>query len=164
MSGILDIRLLSEVSIEPVPRKPAAPIFFTPESNSMAVVSSPTPPSTREKIGANLIIARAQARITQAQLAHAAGVTRQTVSDIERGATNATVDVLDKLAKALTIPIEQLFVLGFSGVVDDDEIASRRALPRAERVNARALHAAIEEAANRKSKVRAAKKIPHVRG
>ena len=132
----------------------------------MAVVSSPTPPtSTREKIGANLIIARAQARLTQAQLARAAGVTRQTVSDIERGATNATVDVLDQLSGVLKIPIERLFSSsGASGVVDDDEIARRRTLPRTDRVNARALHVAIEEAAGRKPKAGATKKRPHVRG
>jgi transcriptional regulator with XRE-family HTH domain len=131
----------------------------------MAVVSAPTPPpSTREKIGANLIIARAQARLTQAQLAHAAGVTRQTVSDIERGATNPTVDVLDGLSRILKIPIERLFTSsGASGVVDDDEIARRRALPRTERVNARALHLAIEEAAGRKPKT-GSKKRPNVRG
>ena len=129
----------------------------------MAVVSSPTPPSTREKIGANLIIARAQARLTQAQLARAAGVTRQTVSDIERGATNATVDVLDELAKALKISIERLFVPRFDSVVDDDEIVRRRALPRTERVNARALHVAITEAAGGKPQAPAAKKKPRLR-
>lgn len=94
----------------------------------MAVESPPTP-STREKIGANVIIARAQAR----------------------------------LAKALKIPIERFFVPASVGVAGDDEIARRRALPRTERVNARALHAAIEEAAGRKSKA-PAKKQPRVRG
>lgn len=150
--------------IEQLRRKPAMPILLTPKVTSMANVSSLTPPSTREKIGANLIIARARARLTQARLARAAGVTRQTVSDIERGATNATVDVLDELAKALTIPIEQLFAPGFTGFVDDDEINRRRVLPRTERVNARALHAAIEEATGRSPKGRTTKKRPHVRG
>ena len=130
----------------------------------MAVVSAPTPLSTREKIGANLIMARAQARLTQAQLARAAGVTRQTVSDIERGATNATVDVLDQLARVLKIPIGQLFSSAVSGLVDDDEIARRRALPRAERIHARSLHLAIEEAAGREQKPGARKKRRKVRG
>jgi transcriptional regulator with XRE-family HTH domain len=128
----------------------------------LATATPPAPRTTRERIGARILLARARARLTQSQLARAAGVTSQTVSDIERGATNAAIDVLDSLAKALDVPIERLFTPPFVGVVDDSEIARRRALSQSELVDARDLHAAIEEAAGRKAKPGARKKRPKI--
>lgn len=112
-----------------------------------------SPQATRKRIGVQVVLARARARLTQAELARAAGVTRQTVSDIERASTNATVDVLDQIANALSIPIDRLFTptSDLTGVVDADEITRRRVSPRTELVSARALHAAIDEAAGRNS-------------
>ncbi len=161
MSGILDIDGASGYARCDATQVRAAGLG---SSASMTAATPPSPLSTRKRIGAQIILARARARLTQAQLAHAAGVTRQTVSDIERGVTNSTVDVLDELARALDVPIERLFTPPFSGVIDGAEIARRRAHPRSELVDARPLHAAIEEAAGRKAKPRAGKKPPRVRG
>src|SRR5665213_2932251 len=106
-------------------------------------------PPSREILSGNLIIARARARISQSALAEAAGVTRQTISDIERGAANVTLDVLDKLVEALGISIDRLFEPPFRGVVDDDELLRRRNTPRDDFVDARDLHTSIDEAAGR---------------
>ena len=118
------------------------------------LTTPPTRQTTRKRIGVQVVLARARARLTQAELARAAGVTRQTVSGIERGSTNATVDVLDQIANALSIPIARLFTPArdLTGVVDADEISRRRASPRTELVSARALHAAIDEVADSNSK------------
>jgi transcriptional regulator with XRE-family HTH domain len=106
----------------------------------------PAPVPARESIRANLIVARAKARLTQARLADAAGVTRQTISDLERGAVNISIDVLDRIARALNIEVRGLFAPPFTGVVDAGEIARRRAAPRSEFISARAVHSAIREA------------------
>jgi transcriptional regulator with XRE-family HTH domain len=129
----------------------------------MTPVTPATRPPSREILGGNLVIARARARLSQAALAEAAGVTRQTISDIERGATNATLDVLDKIVDALGISIDRLFIPPFNGVVDDDELLRRRASPREENVDARDLLVAIDEAAARPTKGYSAAGRPRVR-
>lgn len=106
-------------------------------------------PPSREILSGNLIVARARARISQSALAEVAGITRQTISDIERGAANVTLDILDKIVAALGISIDRLFEPPFRGVVDDDELIRRRNAPRQDFVDARDLHVAIDEAAGR---------------
>lgn len=114
----------------------------------------------RENIRANLIVARAKARLTQARLAEAAAVTRQTISDLERGTVNISVDVLDRIAGALDIDVQQLFTPPLTRTVDAGEIARRRATPRSEFVPARALHAAIGEAGGDSSVAASVRKAP----
>ena len=106
-------------------------------------------PPSREILSGNLIVARARARISQSALAEAAGITRQTISDIERGSANVTLDILDKIVAALGISIDRLFEPPSRGVVDDDELIRRRNAPRQDFVDARDLHVAIDEAAGR---------------
>jgi len=108
-------------------------------------------PPARQNIRENLIVARARARLTQARLADASGVTRQTISDLERGTVNISIDVLDRIARALDIEIRQLFTPPFTGRVDAAEISRRRALPRSESVDADALFAVLDEASGRDS-------------
>jgi transcriptional regulator with XRE-family HTH domain len=129
----------------------------------MTRITATARPPSREILSGNLIIARARARLSQAALAEAAGVTRQTISDIERGATNATLDVLDKIVEALGISIDQLFVPPFTGIMDDDELLRRRASPREENVDARDLLVAIDEAAARPTKGYSAAGRPRIR-
>jgi transcriptional regulator with XRE-family HTH domain len=125
----------------------------------------PATSSARENIRANLIVARAKARLTQAQVADAAHVTRQTISDLERGTVNISVDVLDRIAGALNIEVQQLFKSSFTGGVDAAEVARRRATPRSEFISARALHAAIREArGDEPPAATAGKARPRVRG
>ena len=108
-----------------------------------------TPSASAELLGGNLIFERARAGLSQTALANAAGVTRQTISEIERAATNPTIDVLDKIVSALGISIARLFVQHVSGLVDDDELIRRRASGRDDTVDARTLLDAVDEAAGR---------------
>jgi transcriptional regulator with XRE-family HTH domain len=52
---------------------------------------------------------RNQRRLSQEQLAQRAGVHRTYVSDIERGMRNVSLQNIEKLARALEIPIVTLF-------------------------------------------------------
>lgn len=63
----------------------------------------------RERIGWNLRKVRTGKRVTQENLAVDAAVDRTTISGIERGEYNASVDLLDRLAKALSVDISAFF-------------------------------------------------------
>jgi transcriptional regulator with XRE-family HTH domain len=114
-------------------------------------------PSTRENIRANLIVARARARLTQAELAELAGVARQTISELERGTLNISVDKLDSIAVALKIDVQRLFTPPVAGTIDAEEINRRRSTPRAGFIPARALHAAIQDPRRRNRRKNAVK-------
>jgi putative transcriptional regulator len=105
--------------------------------------------TSREILNGNLIFERARARLSQAALAEAAGVTRQTISEIERGVANPTLDVIERIANALGVGADRLFVYRRPGLVDDVELARRRAEAPEESVDAWDALAAIEEAAGR---------------
>jgi transcriptional regulator with XRE-family HTH domain len=57
----------------------------------------------RQQLGRNVRQAREAQGWSQEYFAHEAGIHRTYVSDIERGARNPTISVVDKLAKALGI-------------------------------------------------------------
>jgi len=48
-------------------------------------------------------------RISQGELASRAGLHRTYVSDLERGARNPSIESIEKLARALHVPIKKLF-------------------------------------------------------
>src|SRR5947207_15860113 len=52
---------------------------------------------------------RLRLRLSQEELAGRAGLHRTYVSDIERGARNLSLESIDKLARALEIPVSTLF-------------------------------------------------------
>lgn len=108
----------------------------------------------------NLVFERAKKELSQAALAEAAGLTRQTISDIERGAANPTVDVLDRIVTVLGIGLDQLFVAKPSGQkLDASEIRRRRASAKAgDTVDAFVFLDAVDEAAGRPSRGFAAKR------
>ena len=54
---------------------------------------------------------RKAARMTQSQLAERAGVSRQTISDIETGKHDPTISVALLLARALGVKVDNLFKL-----------------------------------------------------
>lgn len=56
-----------------------------------------------KRVGANLRRAREEVGISQEELADRAGLHRTYVSGVERGVRNPTVNVLEKIAKALKI-------------------------------------------------------------
>ena len=62
-----------------------------------------------EKIVTNLRELRSRANLTQAQLAEAADVTRQTIIAIEKGNYTPSVLLALKLAKTLKVRVEELF-------------------------------------------------------
>jgi transcriptional regulator with XRE-family HTH domain len=52
---------------------------------------------------------RALLGISQEELAHRAGLHRTYVSDLERGARNPSIESIEKLARALELPVSKLF-------------------------------------------------------
>jgi putative transcriptional regulator len=57
-----------------------------------------------------LKVFRAMKDITQEELAHAIGVTRQTVISIERGNYNPSLELAFKIAKYFDTSIEDIFI------------------------------------------------------
>jgi transcriptional regulator with XRE-family HTH domain len=64
-----------------------------------------------ERIGRNLRQLRQARGLTQAQLAKIAGVPRATWTNLESGASNPTVSVLARVARALQVSIEELLLV-----------------------------------------------------
>jgi transcriptional regulator with XRE-family HTH domain len=73
----------------------------------------PTLPATLDPLSTQLAQRlrelRRQAKLSLEQLAEASGVSRSMISSIERGETNPTAVVLDKLATALGLSLSELF-------------------------------------------------------
>ena len=53
--------------------------------------------------------------MTQAELAGRVGVTRQTIHSIEKGKYKPTIELALRLARALGVAVEELFVLDDQG-------------------------------------------------
>jgi putative transcriptional regulator len=98
-----------------------------------------------EALRINSVVKRAKQGISQSDLAQRAHVARQTVSKIESGYGNVTVDVLEKLAKVFACSVAELFEYDETPA-DDAEIERRAKAPRSEFVDAEVLFAAIDEA------------------
>lgn len=64
--------------------------------------------NVRQRLAANLQKHRRAKGLSQEAFAHEAGIHRTYVSDLERGARNPTIDVIDRLARALDIKIGDL--------------------------------------------------------
>lgn len=63
----------------------------------------------RELIALNLRRIRVALGVSQERLAFDAGVDRSYLGGVERGEANPTVDVLDRLAETLDVPLAELF-------------------------------------------------------
>lgn len=63
----------------------------------------------RERVAWNLRALRIAQKVTQEALAVDAGVDRTTVSGLERGEFNASIDLLEKLAAALSVEAIRFF-------------------------------------------------------
>ncbi|HEV7437837.1 MAG TPA: helix-turn-helix transcriptional regulator [Pseudorhizobium sp.] len=70
---------------------------------------------TRARIAWNLRRLRSAQQITQEQLAVDASVDRTVISDIERAKHNASVDLLHRLAEALSADVAELFEIPAQG-------------------------------------------------
>jgi transcriptional regulator with XRE-family HTH domain len=63
----------------------------------------------RELVGFNLRRLRVERDISQERLAFDSGVDRSYLGGMERGEENPTVDILDRLAATLSVPLAGLF-------------------------------------------------------
>jgi len=62
----------------------------------------------RRRLASNLQKHRRAKGLSQEAFAHDAGIHRTYVSDLERGARNPTIDVVDRLARALDVTMGDL--------------------------------------------------------
>jgi len=105
----------------------------------------------REALQQNVIFRRAKAEISQEELAQRSGVSRAWISRIESGTADVGLSVLDRLAVAFGVAVADLLAEPDDDAeeVDEDELVRRAAAPRSERISARSLVDAIDEAAGR---------------
>jgi len=61
-----------------------------------------------QRLAANVRLLRESRDLTQEQMARLAGIPRATWGHVESGAGNPTLSVLDRMASALQVPIEEL--------------------------------------------------------
>jgi transcriptional regulator with XRE-family HTH domain len=66
------------------------------------------PPRKRSTVGERIARLREQRGLTQAALASKANVFRETLADIERGASQPKLETLLRLAAALRVPVIRL--------------------------------------------------------
>ncbi len=105
--------------------------------------------SPQRSIRANLTFERAQKRLSQAELAKRAGVSRYAVVRLESGEySNPGLELLDKIARALGVTVHRLLepVEITAREPDDEELLRRMQDPPSEFVDADDLVAAIGEA------------------
>ncbi|MFZ3012045.1 MAG: helix-turn-helix transcriptional regulator [Minisyncoccia bacterium] len=62
-----------------------------------------------KKLGENLKKIRTKKNITQTELAETLNVDKSFVSNIENGKNNPTLSTIANLAKALKVPVDELF-------------------------------------------------------
>lgn len=62
-----------------------------------------------KKLGENLKKIRIRKNVTQVEIAKILGVDRSFVSNIENGKNNPTLSTIANLAKALKVPVDELF-------------------------------------------------------
>ena len=66
-------------------------------------------PTIEQKLGRRIAELRQKANLTQAQLAEAAGYSDDFIGLVERGINAPSVSGLERIAKALRVPIRELF-------------------------------------------------------
>jgi transcriptional regulator with XRE-family HTH domain len=100
-----------------------------------------------EDLSAGVIGLRARRELSQSALCKLAGVSRDTLSRIERCEADPTLSVIDKLAKAFGVAVSDLFVSDVGDDLPDDaELARLASLGHEGWVDADALMAAMDEA------------------
>jgi transcriptional regulator with XRE-family HTH domain len=78
----------------------------------------------RKLVGLNVRRLRVERNMSQERLAYDSSVDRSYLGGMERGESNPTVDVLDRLAETLGVPLAELFA-----EVENDAVGSH-GLPR----------------------------------
>ena len=107
--------------------------------------------SLQRTLRAHLVSERAQSRLSQADLADRAGVSRYTIVRLESGDyANPGLELLGKVAAALGIGVHDLLAPIAPDRPSDRELQRRAAAPQSDFVDADALLAAIDEANGRR--------------
>ncbi len=65
--------------------------------------------SARQILAANMRRLRAERQWTQEELAYRGGIDRSFLAHVERSARNVSVDVIERIAIALGVPVQELF-------------------------------------------------------
>lgn len=78
----------------------------------------------------NLRRIRVKQGVSQERLAYDAGVDRSYVGSLERREENPTVDVLERLAKTLAVPVSELFVVPPKGATPPKPLRQGRKVTR----------------------------------
>jgi len=63
----------------------------------------------KSQLGQRIRELRKTKNLSQEQLAHLSGLSRQYITDVERGTRNIAIVNIEKIAKALEIPLSKLF-------------------------------------------------------
>ncbi len=74
-----------------------------------ALATARTAADSEAHLSNRLRVARAERDLSQEQLARAAGVSRQTISSIEKGQYGPSALLAFRLARVLGIPVDELF-------------------------------------------------------
>jgi transcriptional regulator with XRE-family HTH domain len=80
----------------------------------------------RALVAWNLRRIRVRRGLSQERLAFDAGVDRSYVGGLERRTENPTVDILDRLAKTLSVPISEFFIEPGKGATPPKPLRSGR--------------------------------------
>ena len=75
----------------------------------------PEPPDLRHLFGQRVRELRARQGLTQKELAHRAGMHPAYIGGVERGERNVTLDVVERLARALAVSAAELMLDGSRG-------------------------------------------------
>ena len=87
----------------------------------------------RALVAWNLRRIRVRRGIAQEQLAYDAGVDRSYVGGLERETHNPTIDLLERLAATLNVPLAELFVLPARGATPPKTLQKGRKSAKAPR-------------------------------
>ena len=83
----------------------------------------------RALVAWNLRRLRVERKMAQERLAFDAGIDRSYMSGLERRIQNPTIDLLERLAKTLDVPMSELFVLPSKGA------AAPKPLPKGRKIS-----------------------------
>ena len=116
-------------------------------TNAAPASATTTDTSLARALARNVIIFRARRKLAQIALAEKAGLSRTTVSNVERASVDTTLSVVKRLANALdTTPNELLDEEMPVAYADDDELERLASTARDDAVDAHSLFVATDEA------------------
>lgn len=106
-----------------------------------------------EALRVSVIVGRARARLSQSDLARLAGLSRPTISRLERAAGDIGIEAIQRIADALGSTVSDLFLATTEDDPTDDELALRELASDDSFIDADALLQAIDESAARPTQV-----------